>query len=145
MITAFELQTYNEGKWKIDSIFDDKQLALFEAKRLAESGRFPGVRVVQESYDTERDKTDFRIIYKGAKTDEENTRAVRRERQVKSELAAQRKSATASTVAKKQAAVRNKKQAESNQWYIMLALKAGALGAVALIVLYGLHVLSKAM
>lgn len=145
MITAFELQTYNAGKWKIDSIFDDKQLALFEAKRLSESGRFPGVRVVQESYDTERDKTDFRIIYKGSKTEEENTRAVRRERQVKSELAAQRKSTQAANAAKKQAAAKSKKQAESNQWYIILALKAGGLGTVALIVLYGLHVLNKMM
>ena len=145
MLTAFELQTYNQGKWKIDSIFDDKQLALFEAKRLAESGRFPGVRVVQESYDADRDKTDFRIIYTGSKTAEENTRAVRRERQVKSELAAQRKSANANTAAKKKAAAKSKKQAESNQWYLMLALKAGGLGMFALVVLFGLHVLSKMM
>ena len=145
MITAFELQTYNDGKWKIDSIFDDRQLALFEAKRLAESGRFPGVRVVQESYDAEKDKTDFRIIYKGSKADEENTKAARRDRQVKSELAAERKSADAHNAVRRRVAAKAKKEAESNQWYIMLALKAGGLGVAALVVLYGLHVLNQMM
>ncbi len=145
MITAFELQTYNEGKWKIDSIFDDRQLALFEAKRLAESGRFPGVRVVQESYDAEKDKTDFRIIYKGSRTDDENTKAQRRERKVKSELAAQRKSAEQVTAVKKRVAANAKQQADSNQWYLMLALKAGGLGFVALAILYALHILNQVM
>ena len=36
---AFEIYTYQSSKWKIDSVFDDRDLALFEAQRMDESGR----------------------------------------------------------------------------------------------------------
>ena len=31
---AFEIHTYQSGKWKIDSVFDDRDLAMFEAQRI---------------------------------------------------------------------------------------------------------------
>ncbi len=50
MLTAFEIQVLNNGDWKIDSIFDDEELAKFEANRVFGRGIYDGVRVVQEIY-----------------------------------------------------------------------------------------------
>ena len=47
---AFEIHTYQGGKWKIDSVFDDRDLALFEAHRMDQSGQCSGIRVVEEIY-----------------------------------------------------------------------------------------------
>ena len=47
---AFEIHTYQSGKWRIDSVFDDRDLALFEAQRMDESGRYTGIRVIEEIY-----------------------------------------------------------------------------------------------
>ena len=50
-IQTFEIQIYENGRWIINAIFDDRQLALFEAKRMEDNGRFSGrIRVVQEIY-----------------------------------------------------------------------------------------------
>ena len=47
---AFEIHTYQSGKWKIDSVFDDRDLAMFEAQRMDSSGRYTGIRVVEDIY-----------------------------------------------------------------------------------------------
>ena len=60
---AFELQTYKNGKWDVDSYFDDRQLALSEAQRLEGSARHMGVRVVQEEYDEQSNKADCHVIF----------------------------------------------------------------------------------
>ena len=40
---AFEIHTYQDGKWRIDSVFDDRELAMFEARRVDEGSRYAGV------------------------------------------------------------------------------------------------------
>lgn len=63
-LTAFEVQCYNGGSWVIQSIFDDKELALIEARRMEESGlRRQETRVVKEVYDPDLDKTRSQVIY----------------------------------------------------------------------------------
>lgn len=47
---AFEIHTYQSGKWKIDSVFEDRDLAMFKAQRMDSSGRYTGIRVVEEIY-----------------------------------------------------------------------------------------------
>ena len=63
-LTAYEVQCYSGGDWVIQSIFDDKELALMEARRMEESGlRRQETRVVKEVHDQERDKTRSQVIY----------------------------------------------------------------------------------
>jgi len=62
---AFEIHTYQNGRWKIDAVFDDRSLALFEAKRMDEGNRFAGVRVVEESFDEDSQETQTRTIFRG--------------------------------------------------------------------------------
>lgn len=67
---AFEIHTFSGGKWKIDSIFDDRDLALFEAQRMENSKRYAGVRVVEELFDEQSQQTLTRTIYKGTCLDQ---------------------------------------------------------------------------
>jgi hypothetical protein len=68
---AYEIHTYRDGKWKMDSVFDDRELAVFEAKKITESTRYSGVKVIEEKYDELTDMTTTRTLYRGgaAKTE----------------------------------------------------------------------------
>ena len=66
---AFEIHTFQGGKWKIDSIFDDRDLAVFEAQRMEGSKRHLGIRVVEETFDENTQQTAVRTIYKGTAVD----------------------------------------------------------------------------
>lgn len=62
---AFEIHTFQGGRWKIDSVFDDRELAVFEAQRMEGSRRYSGVRVVEETFDEGTQQTSTRTIYRG--------------------------------------------------------------------------------
>ena len=49
---AFEIHTFREGQWKVDSVYDDRELAMHEARKVDENGRYAGVRVIEEKYVT---------------------------------------------------------------------------------------------
>ena len=62
---AFEIHTYTDGQWKVDSVFDDRDLAVHEARKVDENGRYAGVRVIEENYDDVTDLTTTRTIFRG--------------------------------------------------------------------------------
>lgn len=64
---AFEIHTFKDGQWKIDSVFDDRELALHEARKVDESGRYSSLRVIEENYDEVSDLTTTRTLYRGGK------------------------------------------------------------------------------
>lgn len=65
---TYELQTYFKGVWKIDSMFDDPEIAIDEAKRVEESRRYSGIRVIEEAYDEEKNRTSSRTVFRGGLT-----------------------------------------------------------------------------
>ena len=65
---AFEIQLYKDGNWKVDSVFDDANLAKFEAEKINESKRHPKIRVVEEIYDEASGLTTMRTIFRGGNT-----------------------------------------------------------------------------
>lgn len=67
MMVVYEIHTHRDGTWKIDSVFDDKDLAVLEATRLERSNRHPAVRVVEETVDEATDHKVTRTIYRTAK------------------------------------------------------------------------------
>lgn len=71
VLRAFEIHTYQGGRWKIDSVFDERDLAVFEAQRMDVSGRYPGVRVIEETFD-ETNTTTSRTVFRGAKVAKAN-------------------------------------------------------------------------
>ncbi|MBK18115.1 MAG: hypothetical protein CMM52_04670 [Rhodospirillaceae bacterium] len=68
---AFEIHTFRGGKWKIDSVFDDKDLAMFEARRMDESSRYTGVRVIEENFNESTQETVSRTIFKGGRAEKQ--------------------------------------------------------------------------
>ncbi|HYM30324.1 MAG TPA: hypothetical protein VEU47_03430, partial [Candidatus Cybelea sp.] len=89
MMVAFELQTYQGGVWKIDSMFDDRDLAMMEAQRLGKSDRFAAVRLVEEVYNTETQNTTSRIIFRASRTQQENVQAIERKKTAAAEVRAE--------------------------------------------------------
>jgi hypothetical protein len=68
-LVAYEIQTCLDGKWKISSIFDDKDLAVSQAKHIVATGRFSAVRVVQEAFDEKEQKTASRVVFRHSSSD----------------------------------------------------------------------------
>jgi hypothetical protein len=73
-LTVFEIHTQKNGKWKTDSVFDDRELAVVEAKRMVRNMRsegvrvvYKGVRVVEEIYEDKVGKVSSRVIYRSTK------------------------------------------------------------------------------
>jgi hypothetical protein len=89
-IVSYELQTYRTGAWKIDSIFDDRELALFEAKRMAESRRHSGIRVVQEEFDEDTNETATRVLYRSSAVFEANQEIMEKRAEARREVAEER-------------------------------------------------------
>ena len=80
---AYEIHTFAGGKWKVDSVFDDRDLALFEASRIEGSGRHTGVRVVEEEFDESTQRTRVRTIYRGSKVEQNNAAALEKAREAR--------------------------------------------------------------
>jgi len=64
---AFEIHTFRDGKWRVDSVFDDRELAVHEARKVEANGRYAAVRVIEETYDEASDLTTTRTIFRGKK------------------------------------------------------------------------------
>ncbi len=60
---SYEIYTQRSEGWFIDSVHDDKNHALFEARKLLESPRQTAIKVVEEKYDDETDKTISTTIF----------------------------------------------------------------------------------
>lgn len=73
LLRVYEIHTYRSGTWKIDSVFDDRDLALMEAERVDHSNRFPAVRVVEETFDDVSQEGGTRTIYRSSKAEKINT------------------------------------------------------------------------
>ena len=62
-MSSYELQTYRDGQWKFDSYFDQHDLVLSEAARLDQSGRYRGVRVLEEIFDEDSQTSNYKTIF----------------------------------------------------------------------------------
>ncbi len=54
---SFEVYSLREGHWNLDSVYDDRRLALGEARHLFKRRHEKGVKVVKENYDDETNKS----------------------------------------------------------------------------------------
>ena len=63
MLVAYEVQVYDSGDWQIASMFNERELALMEARRIEEGLRRRETRVVEEAHDEESGRTRSKVIY----------------------------------------------------------------------------------
>jgi hypothetical protein len=136
---AFEIHTYQSGKSKIDSVFDDRDLAMFEAQRMDSSGRYTGIRVVEEIYLESTRETKTRTIYRGSKIAEANAAQLRKSKENrlnKGQALQKRKTDTVQRRKKAQKRKRKKKASPVRLIMLMIMITAMAAGAM-----YGLLLL----
>ena len=133
---TYEIRKYGGGRWMLDSIFDDKDDAVDEAKSLMERSRgLTAIRVVAVA----NDETGFKewTVYKQSIVDGENEQATQRASQVRREVDAARAQRKADA-APKAKAVAKKRQRSPWAYYAGMAARALfviAIGAGALILL----------
>lgn len=83
-LRVFEIHTYRGGSWRIDSVFDDRDLAMMEADRIERSRRYSGVRVIEETFNDETQRGATRTVYRSSKADRINAaNRVRQEAPIK--------------------------------------------------------------
>lgn len=68
MIT-YELHTLkNEAidkEWKVTAVFEDIELARHDATRMDETGRYAGIRLIEEKHNEVTGKTEIKTIFRG--------------------------------------------------------------------------------
>ena len=123
---AFEIQQFRSGMWKINSVFDDSELACFEARRMFESGLYSGVRVIEETFDDKTGNTRSRTLYNSTKIEQHNKKVARQQSEVRQEAAINREKRAADRANKKK-----KKSFGTMQILLLLfALAGSAIGAM---------------
>jgi hypothetical protein len=130
---AYEIHTFTGGKWKIDSVFDDRDLAVFEATRMDESGRHAGVRVIEEEFDETTQKTRIRTVYRGSKIEAGNAAALERAKETRVKVAAAKAEIANERQRQKVEAVRAEKARKTNPYRLVsvfAVIAAIGLGAV---------------
>ena len=133
MMVVYEIHTYRDGAWKIDSIFDDRDLAVLEAQRVERTFRYSGVRVVEETYDEATDRAVTRTIYRSSKADRHNTQVIQRRTETLV-AAAQPRPSRAAAVAKQPASL--------TRVLLVATLTAGAILFCSLGAIYALNALT---
>jgi hypothetical protein len=143
MMVAFELQTYQGGAWKIDSMFDDRELAVMEAQRLGKSDRYSAVRLVEESYNPETQNTTTRTIFRTSRLQGENDAAIERKKQVNAEVRADGAKIKTAVNYRKQVEHKQKQVAQTTNWLAGIILKGGGILLVGIGILYVLHLVAE--
>lgn len=129
ILTSYEIQLYQAGAWKINSIFDDAELALFEARRMVESGRYASIRVVKEVFDDSSGNVTTRTIFRDTTVAKHNDRRASRDASVlKAALADRRKRETEK--AERRRLAKQKKLRPIRLFAILFALAGMAIGAM---------------
>ncbi len=64
---SFEIYSFKNGNWMLDSVHDDKNMAIHQGRMLIASPHHMAIRVVQETYDEATDNTTSKIVYKDQK------------------------------------------------------------------------------
>jgi hypothetical protein len=141
-VKAFEIHTFNAGKWKVDSVFDDRTIAIFEAQRMDGSGRFAAIRVIEEDFNEQNNRTTTRTIFRGSKADAENQAQLDRSRKAR-EQATARDAGKAANAEFRTPRKRNAQAEGTNPYFIVGILTL--LGLAAIGALIGLQYARGAM
>ena len=68
---SYEIYSFKGGNWMLDSVHDDKNMAIHQGRMLISSPHHMAIRVIQETYDDATDNTTSKIIYKEQKGGDE--------------------------------------------------------------------------
>ena len=122
---SYELLSFRDGSWIIESIYENRDVALQEARQLLAGRHQTGVKVIEETYDADTDNTTARIVFSRQKGGEKSRHRSREE-----------KSRTASKAAP--AARRKQGDPDFMKYILILVFSIGGIlfGAIALVFWY---------
>jgi hypothetical protein len=69
-IVTFEIYSYRNGNWTLDSVHDDKQLAIHQARLLLDGRHHNAIKDMEESYDEATDKSMSKVVFSKKKSDD---------------------------------------------------------------------------
>ena len=118
---SYEVLSTRGDNWTIESVNDDREVALYEARTLLENRHLKAVKVVQETYDDEVDRTTTRTIFNEARGAAKGKPKPEKEKETKDAPAAP-------------AVGRKKDGSEVVKYLIILVL---SIGGIALVMLAG--------
>ncbi len=81
---SYELLSFRGGSWVIESVYDTKDMAVREARRLLDGRHQKGVKVIEETYDADTDNTRARIVFSRQKGEDKPRQKSRKESEEKS-------------------------------------------------------------
>ncbi len=136
--SSYEIQVYRNGSWTIQAFFDDKELALLEARRMSETNRYPAVRVIEETVDANMDDVRQRVVYRWSEVDKHNEQIRKEQQELQEQVLEARR--------RRQQERQQKKPRQYPAWlhpnsYFMLALKGIGIALLGGALIYGLNVL----
>ncbi len=76
---SYELMSFKDGNWTIQAVYDDRNTAVYEARRLLGGRHEKGVKIIEESYDEETNETKSRIVFNEEKGAEKKPEPQRHE------------------------------------------------------------------
>ncbi len=135
---TYEIQVYRSGQWTIQAFFDDKELALLEARRMSDAKRYPALRVVEEVWDGKANEFKSRIIFRESEVERHNEQVVQ-------ELAKQRREVEERRRRRRERR-KGRPQKSRPAWlegdsYVVLALKGVGIATVGMAAIYVLSLL----
>jgi hypothetical protein len=133
-LTSFELQSFQSGNWKIDSIYDDKELAIDMAKRLLGSRRATAMRVVEERFGDDGELKS-RVVFRQSLVDDTNAEAHERKIQAQKEVKEARESRHGTGARPLAVAGARSNTSDGLAWLLVKLIGISAVGLVALFVL----------
>lgn len=81
---SYELLSFRDGSWVIEDVYDAKDVALQEARRLLTGRHQTGVKVIEETYDDDTDNSTARIVFSRQKGEDKSRQKSRKEDEEKS-------------------------------------------------------------
>lgn len=70
LIVTFEIYTFRNGNWTVDSVHDDKNLAIHQARLLLDGRHHMAIKVMEETYDEAADKSMSKVVFSKKKSDD---------------------------------------------------------------------------
>lgn len=77
---TYELSVFYNGRWKVDSLYDDREIALYEAQRVLARSHCTGVRVAEERFRESTATYETRTIFRKTRVDGSNEEGLERQR-----------------------------------------------------------------
>ena len=79
---TYEIFVFYNGQWKLDSMYDNHEIALFEAQRVLQGPRCMGIRVAEQRFRDATATYATRTIFRKTKIDGVNNDGVEREKKI---------------------------------------------------------------